>query len=263
MAGDWIKVETVTPDKPELVRMAKVLGIDQDAVFGKLFRVWAWADQNIITPDDDTDDFGNAVSVTSGVSETFLDRLTFCPGFASAMQSVGWVIATEDGIELPNFTRHNGKSAKTRALTAKRVASHKEKTNAKGNDKVTPQALANALPREEKRTEEKKEQKKKSTETTFRQWQESIPAEQEAFPEGHAIHAYMDSISLPPLFRDIAWFWFADYYADKPKTQKDWGAAFRNSIKLVYSKAWGVSDNGEYYLTATGKQLRMQMEASA
>ena len=154
MAGDWIKVESATPDKPELVRMASLLGIDQDAVFGKLFRLWAWADQNIATPDDVGNDEGNDASVTTSVSEAFVDRLTFCAGFAKAMVAVGWLIFTDGGIRLPNFTRHNGETAKKRALTARRVAKAKAKHNAAGVSEVTPAALPKALPREEKRREE-------------------------------------------------------------------------------------------------------------
>jgi hypothetical protein len=45
MAGDWIKFDTSTPDKPEVFEMAAELGIDPDAVVGKLLRVWKWFDQ--------------------------------------------------------------------------------------------------------------------------------------------------------------------------------------------------------------------------
>lgn len=65
MASSWIKVEVITPDKPEIFQIAEILGIDPDAVLGKLVRIWAWADQQTID--------GNAGSVTKGV----LDRLAF------------------------------------------------------------------------------------------------------------------------------------------------------------------------------------------
>jgi DNA replication protein DnaT len=45
MAGEWIKIQTVTPDKPEVFVIADRLGIDPDAVVGKLVRLWIWADQ--------------------------------------------------------------------------------------------------------------------------------------------------------------------------------------------------------------------------
>ena len=138
MAGDWMKVELSTPDKPEVFAIADALGIDPDAAFGKLFRVWSWFDQHT--------EKGNAPSVTKMI----IDRCAGVTGFAAAMESVGWLEVTDAGVTLPNFSRHNGKTGKNRALTAKRVAEHKKKGNEKGNgDSVT-----NALPREEKRREE-------------------------------------------------------------------------------------------------------------
>lgn len=48
MASSWIKVEVITPDKPEIFQIAEILNIDPDAVLGKLVRIWAWADQQTI-----------------------------------------------------------------------------------------------------------------------------------------------------------------------------------------------------------------------
>jgi hypothetical protein len=110
MAGDWIKFEHATPDKPEVVAMADKLGIDQDCVVGKLLRLWIWADQNSAD--------GNALSVTFA----FLDRYTHCEGFGAALAFVGWIDADGDGIRLPNFDRHNGETAKKRALGRNRAA---------------------------------------------------------------------------------------------------------------------------------------------
>jgi hypothetical protein len=160
MAGDWIKLEVTTSDKPEVWQIAESLGIDPDAVVGKLIRVWAWFDQQTL----DGNAGGNATSVTggNGVSVTksatmaLLDRKVGVTGFCAAMISVGWMLDDGDALTLPNFDRHNGKTAKTRALTAKRVFEHKKKSNAGANAPVT----VAALPREEKRREEKKEDNK-------------------------------------------------------------------------------------------------------
>lgn len=143
--ADWIKFEATTPDKPEVVRMASDLGIDQDAVVGKLLRLWVWADQNSVN--------GNGVSVTS----SFLDRITFCPGFASAMRGVGWLVGDDGALSLPNFDRHNGKTAKGRAVTNRRVAEHRS-NNAESNANVTPLPLQKPLP-DKIREDKKKEQK--------------------------------------------------------------------------------------------------------
>jgi chorismate mutase len=137
MAGDWIKFELATPDKPEVWAIAAALSIDPDAVVGKLLRVWGWFDQQT--------ENGNAPSV----SKMLLDRLVGVTGFCKAVIDADWM--QDDGVtlSLPHFDRHNGKTAKNRATTAKRVASFKNKTG-KGNAEVTPAPL----PKEEKRREE-------------------------------------------------------------------------------------------------------------
>ena len=146
MAGDWIKIETVTPDKPEVFTMADTLGIDPDAVVGKLIRVWIWADQQ--TRD------GNAPSVTLSL----LNRISGVSGFADAMIAVGWLRKTDAGIEFHNFERHNGETAKTRAMTAKRVQKHRADKTEELKRKRNGESVTEALP--EKRREEKKEKER-------------------------------------------------------------------------------------------------------
>jgi len=109
VAGDWIKIEHVTPDKPEVHRMAEALGIDPDAVVGKLLRLWIWADQQTY--------FGDALSVTL----SSLDRICFVTGFAQALVNVGWLTCENGLVRFTNFDRHNGNTAKTRAGTMKRM----------------------------------------------------------------------------------------------------------------------------------------------
>jgi hypothetical protein len=142
MAGNWIKFDTSTSDKPEVWAIAESLGIDPDAVVGKLLRVWAWF--------DDQTEKGNAPIVTRAL----LDRKVGVTGFVTAMVSAGWMVETDGLLTLPNFDRHNGQTAKNRILTAKRVATHK-KGNAEGNAKGNAAIVTRALPKEEKRREEK------------------------------------------------------------------------------------------------------------
>jgi hypothetical protein len=160
MAGDWIKLEIATSDKPEVWQIGESLGIDPDAVVGKLIRVWAWFDQQTLDGNAKGNatsvTTGNAASVTKSATMALLDRKVGVTGFCAAMISVGWMLDDSGALTLPNFDRHNGKTAKTRALTAKRVLEHKKKGNAGANDLVT----LPALPREEKRREEKIEDSK-------------------------------------------------------------------------------------------------------
>lgn len=150
MAGDWLKMEICLPHKPEILAMSAKTGMEPDLIVGKCFRLWAWFDQHT--------ENGNAAGVT-------LVTLSYAIGngeanvmFLDALKSVGWVIEDESGVSLPNFDRHNGETAKARALTAKRVAKHKAKSNvdgnATGNAKGNASSVNSPLPREEKRREE-------------------------------------------------------------------------------------------------------------
>src|SRR5690606_16747633 len=136
MAGDWIKIQVSLPDKPEVWQMAGALGIHADEVVGKLIRVWAWFDTHT--------ENGHASCVTYPL----LDRVSGVTGFAEAMALVGRLDGKGTDTYLPNFDRHNGKTAKNRALATDRKAS--ERSRSERDESVT---------REEKRREEKKEQK--------------------------------------------------------------------------------------------------------
>lgn len=142
MSGDWLKMEVDLPEKPEVWQIAGIVGLDADAVVGKLLKVWRWFDAHT--------ESGNAF----GVTYALVDHVTGVTGFGEAMALCGWLLQEGSFLRLPNFDRHNGKTAKNRALTAKRVAKCKEKGNGEGNGV----SVTHALPREEKRKEEKKEQ---------------------------------------------------------------------------------------------------------
>ena len=130
MAGDWIKMRTNLDTDPRVFAMAESLGLDDLHVVGLLWKVWAWADSH-------TQD-GNGVSVT----QSRLDRITGVSGFADALRKVGWMEGRDGALTFPNFTEHNGQTAKTRANTAKRVEKHRNAAS-----------VTQALP--EKRREEK------------------------------------------------------------------------------------------------------------
>jgi hypothetical protein len=131
MAGDWMKIELELPDKPEVHAIAGMLNLDSDSVVGKLIRVWQWFDKHT------TD--GNAYGVTLSLP----DRITSVTGFGEAMMLVGWLEQNDKTLTMPKFDRHTSASAKTRALTNKRVE--------KSRNAVT---VTKALP--EKRREDNK-----------------------------------------------------------------------------------------------------------
>jgi len=102
MAGDWIKMRVDLADDPAVIKMSNLLQCDEDTVVGKLHRLWSWADRHTID------------GITDGVNEAWIDRYVSMKGFAASMVVVQWLIVTDDTIELPNFDRHNGSTAKKR-----------------------------------------------------------------------------------------------------------------------------------------------------
>ena len=125
MRRPWIKVEVSTPDKPEICAIASRLRIDEDAVVGKLIRLWAWAELNRINPND--------LSVT----KVFLDKLVSKKGFADAMILSGWLCLDGEHLYFTNFDKHNGHDSKVRGLTAKRVEKHRRGNSSTNVTSVT------------------------------------------------------------------------------------------------------------------------------
>ena len=126
MANNWIKIEQGTPDKTEMVRMAALLKIDQDAVVGKLLRLWLWADQNTVD------------GAEMAVNAAFIDRLTNRRGFAAALRAAGWLHGEDDALTFVNFTRHNGTTAKARAMENRKKASQRERDETPPDDDNSP-----------------------------------------------------------------------------------------------------------------------------
>lgn len=216
MAGEWLKLECSTPDKPEVFAITARMGWeDPDLTVGKLFRVWRWFDQQTTN--------GNA----DGVTASLLDRIAGATGFAQAMISEGWLVETGHGLALPNFEKHNGATAKSRAQTAKRVANYR--TDAPSNAKCNAETVTPALAREEKKREEKK------LTTKARSRAEAAPAAR--LPADWAASA--EDIAFckterPDLTPTQTEQRFRDYWIAQPgvKGRKaDWPATWRNWVR--------------------------------
>ena len=128
MSLSWIKVRSHLKSDPKVICIAEDLKLDRYAVIGRVVAFWAWADEFSVD--------GNALVVTS----SFIDEEFSCLGFASALRKVGWLSGQEGNLTIPNFAKHMGKSAKSRALTKERVGFLKiKKKEGEGNDAiVTP-----------------------------------------------------------------------------------------------------------------------------
>ena len=113
--NDWIKMEKCTPDKPEIRRAARMCAVDREHAFTAFFRLWSYFDTHCekgFLPDFSLLDIDEAASLA---------------GFGRAMVAVGWLIVDTSGVTIVNWDRHNGKSAKSRAQTMRRVQSHRAK----------------------------------------------------------------------------------------------------------------------------------------
>lgn len=103
MAGSWLKMRHDLADDPAVIRLGADRGLDEDAVIGKLFRLWSWADRHTVDGQAD------------GVQLAWVDRLTGCQGFGAALVRVGWLVESDAGLSFPRFDRHCSDTAKARA----------------------------------------------------------------------------------------------------------------------------------------------------
>jgi hypothetical protein len=109
MAGDWIKLEHATADKPEVWRMAALLKISPEEVLGHLIRVWCWADQQCTNVEN-----GNDTIVEVDVDA--IDAVAHLHGFAAAMLKVHWLAVDNGNVTFPNLQGFISETAKVRAL---------------------------------------------------------------------------------------------------------------------------------------------------
>lgn len=135
MAGDWIEYEKSLAEKPEVILIGSITGLDRFGVVGRLLEIWAWFDSH-------TED-GNAV----GVTKAFIDAKVSVTGFCDAMIKAGWIkeIGGEcNGLSVTDFTKHMGASAKKRLKNAKRVQNHRKRAEEKQN--CNAQSVTEELP---------------------------------------------------------------------------------------------------------------------
>ena len=105
----WIKVEVSTPDKTEMRVIARECHCSRADAFLAFFLFFRFADTQ-------TDD-GTLPMLTAAD----VDDIAGLPGFANAMETVGWLTVTSTGFTVRNWDRHNGQSAKRRAINQARM----------------------------------------------------------------------------------------------------------------------------------------------
>jgi hypothetical protein len=152
MAGDWIPMRLDLADDPAVMAMAELLGMPEPCVVGYLHTIWSWASRHC-----------NDGSVTQVTPEA-LGRVTRCAKVPEAMLRVGWLECGEiDGkpvITFPNWARWLSQSAKSRVLTSRRVAQHRQ-------EKCNGVSVTESLPEKRREKKSKKESKPKKSASTF------------------------------------------------------------------------------------------------
>lgn len=106
---EWLVIEHQLPDKPEIVAMACLLGLDQDLIVGKCLRWFAWLDRHV------KEDRADRIMVT----DDFIDTIVRLPRFAAALRHVGWLTGESGALAVPHFGRHFGSTAKKRRTATK------------------------------------------------------------------------------------------------------------------------------------------------
>jgi hypothetical protein len=253
MAGEWIKIERSTMDKPEILRVARILGIDKDAVLGKLIRLWAWFD--VVSVD----------GVVDGVVESDIDTICSQSGLSAALVSVGWLAVDNAAavVSIPKFARHNGESAKKRALKSEAQARWRAKKGNRVDGCESTRESTNTSTREEKRREESKQTplppSRKRGAVEFKTWMDSCKAAGEKpISEYRAIFDYAESIRLPVDFLQLAWAEFSRRHSpggvDCRKKKSDWRAYFRKAVEGNWYHLWfhDVSTD-QFSLTSNGR----------
>lgn len=164
MAG-WIKREVRLGHKAEIIRMAAILkpcknfDHSRKVIAESCQQIWEWADDNVTEIDAE----GTGRATIGPDPARTIDTQAGIPGFGDAMSTVGWLRIRDLStglIEFPNYDRHNGQNAKTRAKHAKltqkrrsvRNGAHKERTREEkrrsksSNDDLLPSwSLANGF----------------------------------------------------------------------------------------------------------------------
>lgn len=115
MAGDWIKVEKSTLNKPEVRAISRLMGVSVQEALGTLLAFWCWLDDVLVDAHVDA-------CVDADVDAQF------GTGFSAALKVVGWATfeRSEDGLTgrmlIANSGRHFGETSKKRALKSERQA---------------------------------------------------------------------------------------------------------------------------------------------
>lgn len=106
--ANWIKVDIDTPNKDAIEEIMDTCACSRGDAFLAWFNLYVWFDT--ITADG-----------TINARPADIDQRAGLPGVADALQRAGWISFQGRKCVITNWAEHNGKSAKARALHARRM----------------------------------------------------------------------------------------------------------------------------------------------
>lgn len=222
MAGDWIKMRADLDTDPDVVRTSVRTNLDEFAVVGRLHKLWSWADKH-------------SANGLLRVSSDYIDRLVACPGFADALVEVGWLRVRRDLLELPEWSRHNGLSAKARAGEAARKRAQRNGDPSEKTDKMSGH-LSGKCP-DQRREEER----------IYKTPPRGRVREVVTLPTRDEVLAFAQTAGVPA---DVAGVWFDETDARPITPDGAWTdkngqpiARWQSALK-AYSAKWAANDAG-------------------
>lgn len=124
MFDDYMPLRLDLLEDAHLLRIAELMRLSDDETFGKLFRVWRWAQRNTVTG-------------TIAATERTVDRIAGKTGFADAMSKAGWLIIGDGTVAVPEWEKWNSKAAKKRADDRDRQRDSRGRRSRNGVTNVT------------------------------------------------------------------------------------------------------------------------------
>jgi len=260
MAGDWIKMRTDLFTHPKVVRISSALNADRLRTVGGLMSVWCLFDAHSFD------------GQLEGYTFETVDDLIGWKGFAAAMNKVGWLDESHEGLALPRFDTHNGTSAKRRAQETGRK--REARSSASDADKKRT--------REEKRREEEKEppnppsptgdegaevkvektsKRERKPRTALKTFLAACRANGVKPVTTYApLMEYVEGVGLPADFLELAWDVFCHEHLDggtnAATLQADWQRHFTNYVSKGYYRLWVCKPDGSFELTSVGQQAK-------
>lgn len=116
MAGEAIiSLRVEIWQQPEVLQIAEALDLTEFDAVGRLARIWGWAVNHAVD------------GIAAGLSSRTVDTLVRLPGFAAAMEAVGWLQIADDGLHFPAWDRWLSRTARKRVEAAVRKARSRSK----------------------------------------------------------------------------------------------------------------------------------------